>query len=202
MGRIDADKLYDIVVDWDWGNSGSDDIYHDTETQKNAITYRSNLARLVEKLIKEDKLEKAENVLDLGMENIPVKYFQYYQLLEPFINGYYEVNKPEKAREVWEAVANNYKEWLTYYAGLDYENQIKNADRIFSEIEKYRSLVDILIIQQDEELVKDKAAEFNSYLEKFSHFYEDSPEEDEINQIEKDSASDGLVSPDQLPTTP
>ncbi len=61
---------------------------------------------------------------------------------------------------------------------------------------------DILIIQQDDELVKDKAAEFNSYLEKFSHFYEDSPEEDEINQIEKDSASDGLVSPDQLPTTP
>jgi hypothetical protein len=165
-------------------------------------------------LIKEDKLEKAEDVLDLGMENIPVKYFQYYQLLEPFINGYYEVNKPEKAREVWEAVANNYKEWLTYYAGLDYENQIENADRIFSEIEKYRSLVDILIIQQDQELVKDKAAEFNSYLEKFSHFYEDSPEEnvnekllqeleeDEINQIEKDSASDGLSSPDQLPTNP
>jgi hypothetical protein len=74
--------------------------------------------------------------------------------------------------------------------------------------------VDILIIQQDQELVKDKAAEFNSYLEKFSHFYEDSPEEnvnekllqeleeDEINQIEKDSASDGLSSPDQLPTNP
>jgi len=214
MGRIDADKMYDIVMDWDWGNSGSDDIYHDTETRRNAITYRSNLARLVEKLIKEDKLGKAEDVLDLGMENIPVKHFQYYQLLEPFINGYYEVNKPEKAREVWEAVANNYKEWLTYYAGLDYENQIENADRIFSEIEKYRSLVDILIIQQDQELVKDKAAEFNSYLEKFSHFYEDSPEEnvnekllqeleeDEINQIEKDSASDGLLSPDQLPTNP
>src|SRR5690606_27759063 len=47
MGRIDSEKMYDIVLGWDWGNSGSPDIYHDPETRKNAITYRSNLARLV-----------------------------------------------------------------------------------------------------------------------------------------------------------
>ena len=45
MGRINTDKMYDIVMDWDWGNSGNPDIYHDTETRRNSITYRSNLAR-------------------------------------------------------------------------------------------------------------------------------------------------------------
>ncbi|MFO7744454.1 MAG: DUF2723 domain-containing protein [Psychroflexus sp.] len=211
MGRIDEDKMYDIVMDWEWGNSGSDDIYHDPETRKNAITYRSNLARLVEKLIKENKFEKAEDVLDLGMKHIPVEHYQYYQLVEPFVTGYYQIDKPEKAREIWEKLATNYQEWLNYYAGMSYENQVEHAERIFTEIEKYRSLVDILIIHQDNEMVKEKAAEFNSYLEKFSHFYQDSESEnvdqdllDELNEedmkeIEKDSSKKGLLRPDQIP---
>ncbi|MBZ9651396.1 glycosyltransferase family 117 protein [Psychroflexus montanilacus] len=211
MGRIDEDKMYDIVMNWDWGNSGSDDIYHDPETRKNAITYRSNLARLAEKLISKNKLSKAEDVLDLGMTHIPVKHYQYYQLVEPFVTGYYQIDKPEKAREIWEQLATNYQEWLSYYAGMSYEDQIDNAEEIFTEIEKYRSLVDILIIHQDTEMVKDKAAEFNTYLEKFSHFYSDSESEnvdqdlldelneDDIEKIEKDSSSEGLLRPDQIP---
>jgi len=34
MGQIDSDKMYGIVMKWDWGNSGSSKIYHDTETRK------------------------------------------------------------------------------------------------------------------------------------------------------------------------
>lgn len=211
MGRIDEDKMYNIVMNWGWGNSGSDDIYHDPETRKNAITYRSNLARLVEKLIKEDKFDKAEDILDLGMKHIPVEHYQYYQLVEPFVIGYYQIDQPEKARKIWEKLATNYQEWLDYYAGMSYESQIEYAERIFTEIEKYRSLVDILIIHQDNEMVKEKAAEFNTYLEKFSHFYSDSDSEnvdqdllDELNEedmkeIEKDSTKKGLLRPDQIP---
>ena len=77
-------------MSYDWGNSGSPDIYHDTETRRNGITYRSNLARLAETLIDEGKNDKAEKILDLGMEKMPVKYFEYYSLLEPFVLGYYE----------------------------------------------------------------------------------------------------------------
>src|SRR5699024_6481980 len=46
MGRIDPDLMYDIVMDWHWGNSQSPNIYHDPETRKNSISYRGNLARL------------------------------------------------------------------------------------------------------------------------------------------------------------
>ena len=67
MGRIDSELMYDIVMDWDWGNSGSENIYHDVETRKNGITYRGNLARLMEQLINEDQLDKAEKVADLAM---------------------------------------------------------------------------------------------------------------------------------------
>ena len=96
MGRIDADKMYNIVMNWKWGNSGDSSIYHDVETRRNGITYRSTLSRLANVLIEEGQNDKAENVLDLAMEKMPVDYFEFYSLLEPFILYYYQINKVEK----------------------------------------------------------------------------------------------------------
>jgi hypothetical protein len=171
MGRIDSEKMYDIVMNWYWGNSGDLDIYHDTETRKNAITYRSNLARLIEKLIQEGKLEKAKNVLDLGMEKMPLEYYGYYSLLEPFIGGYYEVGEKETARQLWNRVAKKYQENLEYYSTLDFDRQISWGNEIVTDIERYRSLVDLLIIHGDEEKAKKEASVFNDYLMMFRHFY-------------------------------
>ena len=106
MGRVDSDLMYEKVKKWDWGNSGSPDIYHDVETRKNSITYRGNLARLMEQLINEDKLNEAEEVADIAMTNMPVEYFGFYTLLEPYISGYYEVGNKEKAQQLFKEVAN------------------------------------------------------------------------------------------------
>ncbi|MAN58806.1 MAG: hypothetical protein CMC08_03090 [Flavobacteriaceae bacterium] len=171
MGRIDADKMYDIVMEWDWGNSGSPDIYHDTETRRNGITYRSNLARLAEALLNEGKKEKAENVLDLAMEKMPVEYFEYYSLLEPYVLGYYEVGAPQKARAVYQSVAKIYQEKLRYFSGIKVNRQYPLADEIISTMERYRSLVDILIVMDEEELARAEAQKFNEYIRMFRHFY-------------------------------
>lgn len=171
MGRIDSDKMYDIVMSWDWGNSGSPDIYHDTETRRNGITYRSNLARLAETLINEGKEEKAEKVLDLGMEKMPVKYFEYYSLLEPFVIGYYELGKKEKARQVYNDVTKIYQEHLIYYNGLKFNRQRNIASDIISDMERYRSLIQFVIIYDDEEFARSEAKKFNDYLKMFRHFY-------------------------------
>ena len=85
MGRVDAEKMYQLVTKWQWGNSGDTDIYHDVETRKNGITYRGNLARLIEALINVNEVEKAEEIADLAMEKMPVDVFGYYTLLEPYI---------------------------------------------------------------------------------------------------------------------
>ncbi|MGO2101651.1 MAG: glycosyltransferase family 117 protein [Psychroflexus halocasei] len=196
MGRIDSDRMYEQVMQWEWGNLGSDKIYHDPETRKNAITYRSNLARLVEVLLKEGKNDKAEKILDLAMEKMPVKYFGFDSLLEPFILGYYEIGKPEEAREIWYEVATKHQQWLTYYSGLKQENQIDAFQNIYGEIEKYRSLVDILVIAQDEEIMKDEATKFNGYIDMFAHFFNDQPESeipvDEIDNLSNDQQKDSV----------
>jgi hypothetical protein len=189
MGRIDADKMYDIVMSWDWGNSGSPDIYHDTETRRNGITYRSNLARLAEALINNDENGKAEKVLDLAMEKMPVDYFEYYSLLEPYVIGYYELDKKEKARKVYEDVSKKYQEHLTYYNSLKFNKQRLIAEEIISDMERYRSLVQLVVMYDDEAYGRAEAAKFNDYLKLFRHFY--SP--DEAMDLDKDVQKDSTI---------
>ncbi|MDT0685147.1 glycosyltransferase family 117 protein [Autumnicola psychrophila] len=178
MGRVNTQKMYNIVKQWDWGNMEDPDIYHDPETRKNAITYRSNLARLVENLLQEQDTSAAKEILDLGIEKMPLDKYGYYSLVEPFIEGYYEVNEIEKARDLWEQVAEKYQENLNYYSTWDQDRQYRYASEIINDIERYRSLINILVRQQDEEIVKEKAEEFNTYLRLFRHFYAEDEEID------------------------
>jgi hypothetical protein len=182
--------MFDIVMAWEWGNSGSLDIYHDTETRRNGITYRSNIARLAEALINEGKLDKAEKVLDLAMEKMPVDLFEYYSLLEPFVAGYYEVNKPEKAREVYYATSKKYQEKLLFYSGMKIKTQYGIADEIISDMERYRGLIDILISKDSEEIARAEADKFNDYLKLFRHFYS----EDEGMELDRDVQQDATTS--------
>lgn len=176
MGRIDTEKMYDIAKNWYWGNMGSSNIYHDTETRKNSITYRSNLARLVENLLNEGKTEKAKEILDLAMEKMPVDFYGYYTLLEPYISGYFEVGEPENAKQLWVDVAAKYQENLKYYSGWDIDRQFKYADEIITDMERYRALVDMLFVHSEQEFAREKAEEFNTYLKLFPGFYDDNEE--------------------------
>ncbi|WP_339894552.1 DUF2723 domain-containing protein [uncultured Algibacter sp.] len=184
MGRVDSELMYEKVKNWDWGNSGSSDIYHDVETRKNSITYRGNLARLAEQLINEDKLDKAEEVADIAMDNMPVEYFGYYTLLEPYIGAYYEVGNTEKAQRLFKDVAKKYQENLSYYSSLKVDKQERMFEDIYTDIQRYKGLVDVLI-KYDVEFAEAEGDIFNNYLRSFSHFYgEDVPEND--IRIDKD----------------
>lgn len=193
MGRVDTDIMYEMVKNWDWGNSGSPDIYHDPETRKNSITYRGNLARLIETLINEDKLDKAEEIADIAMTNMPVEYFGFYTLLEPYITAYYEVGATEKARQVYKDVTKKYQENLSYYGSLKVEQQGRLFEDIYTDIQRYKGLVDILV-QYDIELAQTESEVFNDHLALFRHF---TGEEDEVEiPVEPDSvdmASDSAL---------
>ncbi|WP_034061136.1 glycosyltransferase family 117 protein [Lacinutrix jangbogonensis] len=189
MGRVDSEFMYDKVKAWDWGNSGSDDIYHDPETRKNSITYRGNLARLMEKLIQENKLDKAENIADIAMENMPVDKFGYYTLLEPYVSGYYEVGSQDKARQLFQDVAVKYQENLTYYSELTLDNQLKNGQEIVTDLERYRALI-IVLVEYDEDFAEKEFLNFNNYEKLFSRLFpeDDSPQLREERDIDRDSS--------------
>ncbi|GGK12895.1 membrane protein [Yeosuana aromativorans] len=192
MGRVDSDLMYNKVIHWDWGNSGKD-IYHDPETRKNSISYRGNLARLMEQLINEKKLDKAEEIADIAMKNMPVDYYGYYTLLEPYISAYYEVGAKEKAQALFKDVAKKYQENLTYYSGLTKDNQERLFEDIYTDIQRYKSLVDVLI-EYDRDFAKTESEVFNNYLRLFRHFYDSEGSDEE--QVDKDIPDTTTIMPD------
>ncbi|WHT40911.1 DUF2723 domain-containing protein [Myroides sp. mNGS23_01] len=168
MGIIDSDRMYETVKKWYWGNMGSDKIYHDPQTRRNALSYRINLSRLAEQLIEEGKNAKAKDILDMAMTNMPIQYYGYYQLVIPFVECYYKIGETKLAQEYAKQLAEKSKEKLFYYKNLPLEDQNYYAYEILSELEIWRNLVAIV----DEE---DKQADFvnqfkNDFNEYFTHF--------------------------------
>lgn len=173
MGQIDTDKMYDIVMKWDWGNGESPNIYHDPETRKNSITYRTNLARLMEQLINEGKTEKAKKIIDLAIEKMPLEYYGFYTMLEPFAAGYYEVKETGKARDILSKLIVKYQENLKYYSTLKSNEQIDLYGDIITDIERYRDLLLVMKERGDNEFYNSNKATFNTYNKMFSRFKRD-----------------------------
>lgn len=170
MGQIDADKMYDIVMKWDWGNSESNTIYHDPETRRNSITYRTNLSRLMNELIAEGKIDKAKNVINLAMTKMPLDKFGYYSLVEPFADGYYKVGENAKAHDLLDKLVNKYKENLNYYSTLPPGDQTDLAMDIITDIERYRSLLHVMRENKDKAFYETHKKVFNTYVNVFERF--------------------------------
>ena len=189
MGQIDSDKMYDIVMKWDWGNSDLTTIYHDPETRKNSITYRSNLARLMEQLINEGKNEKAKNIIDLAMKKMPFEYFDYYSLLNSFCEGYYAVGEQAKARELISKIIGKYQDNLNYYKDLSASEQSDIAVEIVTNLERYRSLLRIMKQHGDMNFYNENKKVFNQYNKLFRHF----GREDETGVDKKETILDSTA---------
>ncbi len=167
-GRIDSDLMYDIVMGWYWGNSGNTDIYHDPQTRKQfGVTNRIALARLLEKLLEENQIAKATNIINLAMTNIPFEYYGYYNFITPFLNGYYQVGETNKARRLYHKLRRIHQERLLYYADMDLDKKYANIENIIANLQGYRRLLDIIEESNDVELLSDETLEFNEYVERF-----------------------------------
>lgn len=173
MGQIDTDNMYAKVMKWDWGNSESPNIYHDPETRRNSITYRANLSRLMLQLIAEDKKDKAKNIIELAMTKMPVEYFGYYSLVEPFADGYYKIGETAKAQQLLNQLIKKYQENLNYYGGLKSSEQSSIAIPIITDIERYRSLLTVMKTNGDLTFYNKNKVSFNTYVKMFERFERD-----------------------------
>jgi hypothetical protein len=173
MGDIDSYKMYDIVMKWSWGNGDLTTIYHDPETRKNSISYRTNMARLMEQLINEGKTGKAKKIIDLALTKMPMDYYGYYTMVEPFASGYYKLGEKAKARELLERLMTKYKQSLTYYSNIEPSIQNGIASDIITDIERYRSLLMVMKDRGDMVFYNKNKPVFNSFVQRFTRFGRD-----------------------------
>ena len=159
------------MTQWEWGNAESPDIYHDPETRKNSISFRSNLARLAEKLINENKFDKAEKIIDLALEKMPVDYFGYYSLLVPFLDGYYRIKKKEKAQSIFMDLSRKYKSKMRYFKSLEMPFRYELGEEILTEVEKYRTLIEAVHANEDSAILETAIDDFLITTNPFIDFY-------------------------------
>lgn len=175
MGRIDTDIMYKKVKNWDWGSITDDNVYLDPETRKNAVTYRNNMERLVRTLIDENKMKKAEEILDISLEKMPVHKFGHYSMLIPYVELYYKLNKKDKAHNLTNQLKSVFQENLTYFSQYP-ESEINSVyDNIERNLLMYDQLVKTASKYDDVDYANSIKKEYISYL-KLYDFLIKSPE--------------------------
>jgi hypothetical protein len=140
MGRINTDIMYENVKKWSWKNSNGD-IYYDPETRKNGISFRNSLGRLADELIKEKDFVRAEEILDMSLEKMPMKSYGYFRLVIGHIESYYNIDRPEKARKIVEFLIANFQERIYYYSGLSSYELTQNFSDLEGTLDLYKYII-------------------------------------------------------------
>ncbi len=165
-GRIDTDTMYAHVKKWEWGNLNKN-IYLDPETRRNSLSYRNVLFRLADSLFVENKKKKAEEILDLSINKMPVESFGYYTSLLDYVDLYYKLDKRDKARRLANTMAKRFKEYLDYYADMPLSEKYRNFDDIERNLLLFREILNIAVKNNDNQYVEDKMKDFEDIMTKY-----------------------------------
>ena len=176
LGKIDSELMYKIVKEWEWGNSNDPNIYHDPETRKNSISFRGNLHRLSLKLLEEGEIKKSEEILDLSLDKMPVDYFGFYSLLEPYISTYYKLEKFKKGDQLFISLSNKYQQNLKYYSNLSKSKDSRfsiytYAENIITDTERYRSLVEAALNSNNTNFIGQAIEDYIKSTDYVKEFY-------------------------------
>ena len=122
IGRIDADYAYDkLMKTFRYGNLADPRVYVDEFTQYNLKVSRAReaFARVAREYINrgdEESLRRAEELLDRGLEVLPINQLRFTEPnTYPFIECYYDLGLTEKADALFKAYLDNAIEYLDYY---------------------------------------------------------------------------------------
>jgi tetratricopeptide (TPR) repeat protein len=171
MGRVDSEKMYANIQKLDWRNINSGKIFIDEQTRKNAISLRNNLLRLAETFADEGNFEKAEEMLDLSLEKMPIKDFDHYSIALGYPEIYYQIGKQEKARKTTETIISILQQKLVWYSTFD----TKFNAIIISELQdillmyKRGILEEVEMRDKDSTYVKSLQQDFMNNIKLFDH---------------------------------
>ncbi|MDY3978869.1 MAG: DUF2723 domain-containing protein [Tidjanibacter sp.] len=118
VGRIDTEYLYyKLMNTYRYGNVKDPRVYVDNFSRYNfnASQVRMAFARLGQTLADSGQKERALQVLDRGMEEIPYSKIGHNFQTFAYADAYYAAGAPEKADSLVRDYAKNLTQWLYYY---------------------------------------------------------------------------------------
>lgn len=141
FGRIDPEQLYQKVKKLHWANYKDPRGYFDANSRKNILIYRTIVSRTTESLIAEGEKQKAEELMDLVMSEIPQTFYEDNLPLVKIAKNYIEIGKENKALKIAHIYAENALEEIDYYIGLQSKDQVSVGDEMKYIAYKYSYLV-------------------------------------------------------------
>lgn len=129
IGRVNTDIMYNNMMNkFKWGGLNDSRVYLDENNLRMTMNLRNNFTRLANALLAEGKRDKAVEVLDrclieMPLDLIPINYFMI-----GIVEAYYKAGEFEKAKPVIDKMMSNSEQDLNYYLSLD-KNLRKSVDR-------------------------------------------------------------------------
>ncbi len=124
-GLSDTERNVELLVNReDWGNLSRADVTVDRESYRNAAIPRNSFMRLAQALIREGKKEQAIETMDAVIRHFPDHKILYDVYMYAYVELYYEAGAPDKAREVAEVMAHNFREEMEYFDSLPMKDQV------------------------------------------------------------------------------
>lgn len=170
IGGIDANKMYDVVTKWYWGNSNDPNVYFDPECTRNFRVLRKNLARLADRLLDEGSKRKAENIADIALTQMPFPFFGTYHQMNAFVQTYYRAGARKKAQQLAAKTAQKYSEALAYYCTLEPGSRNGIPERIVPDLQNFKALLHTIKEAGDLPLYEKLRKRFNGYNKALSIF--------------------------------
>lgn len=118
-GEVSTEKMYEnLMTKFEWGGMDKSEIYMDENNRRMCMNFRNNFARLAGDFIRQEKKEKALEVLDKCIEVIPHKNVPYNQFMVSIAEHYYRLEAYDKANEIVKILLDIYEDDLNYYMSL------------------------------------------------------------------------------------
>ncbi len=152
-GRIDTDILYDNLINkFSWGHAKDEDVYLDYYHKRTitVIRARLNYAKLAKELVKEGKNDKAIEVLDFIMTELPLDKLPWDMFMPDIIEAYFLAGGRDQALSLVAEMREYYSADLDYYTSLR-PGLLRAADYEIQTSLGYLSKVSGLCINNGEE---------------------------------------------------
>ncbi|MBQ8335396.1 MAG: DUF2723 domain-containing protein [Tidjanibacter sp.] len=152
IGRIDSDYLYDVFMNRArYGNVKDESVYIDNFSRYNinSTQVRGGFARLAEQLALEGKNDKAVEVLDRVMEELPLSQLPHNYQSFPLIDAYYMAGATDKGDALARHFAHDITQKLYYYFTFPDNKQDYITDELLDEFKYLEHLTYSLLLPND-----------------------------------------------------
>jgi len=162
-GRVNTNIMADNLLNkFVFGNMKEGGMFLSTDITRMASNFRSNYMHLAEALLEEGKNEKAIEVMDKCIEEIPNhnNAFNLYSYRMPLI--YYQAGANEKANQVADILVGNLIQEINYYENMK-KPYFRKAFK--GNTEQYKQVVGIIIEAANRAGEKEFSAELSKKLQ-------------------------------------